>query len=83
MIGDAPAHGNANGGDFFVFNPYPCPGMTPGGRDAECLKCLDERRFEITKVGVNLSSKSGFEVHQGIDHQLAGTVIGDVSSPAG
>ena len=83
MIGDTPAYGDANGGDFLVSNPDPCPGRTPCGQDAVCRERLDQRLFEIAEVDVDFPSESGVEVHQGIDHELAGTMIGDVSSPAG
>jgi hypothetical protein len=67
-----------------LLGPHPGTGQTGDalGRNPVVCGRPNEDFFEVAHVAVDVAA-IGFEIENGIAHDLAGTVVGDVAAPAG
>jgi len=82
MIGDPSPYSDTDRSDFPLCDPDAGPGRPPLALQTEAFESPDSCHLNIAQVTVHIFSQLGSEIYEGIDDQLARTVIGDISTAA-
>ena len=69
---------DADGRNLLVFDPDTRITRQTAGRDAEVAQDVNQRAFEVAQIAANIGLAA--KVQDRIAHQLAGSVIGDVTT---
>jgi hypothetical protein len=80
MAGYTPGvHFYANGGDFFIFDPYSCETFQALCSNAKGGHCLDKRLLQVPHIARN-AARASPKTQDWISNELAGAMESDVAA---